>query len=105
MCCCRMEIITPKEFVGALMELSQARRGDFVDMQFLTEARTTLIYNLPLAEASPPARACLGFYADASPLLTSCINAHKSFWSCILRVINVAESSSEHVQMYGRLAT
>ncbi|KAK9866687.1 hypothetical protein WJX84_001639, partial [Apatococcus fuscideae] len=47
---CRMEIITPKEFVGALMELSQARRGDFVDMQFLTEARTTLIYNLPLAE-------------------------------------------------------
>ena len=49
---CRMEIITPKDFVGPLMELSQARRGDFVDMQFLTEARTTLIYNLPLAEAS-----------------------------------------------------
>ena len=47
-----MEIITPKDFVGPLMELSQARRGDFVDMQFLTEARTTLIYNLPLAEAS-----------------------------------------------------
>ena len=45
-----MEIITPKDFVGPLMELSQARRGDFVDMQFLTEARTTLIYNLPLAE-------------------------------------------------------
>ena len=34
------------------MELCQARRGDFVDMQFLTEARTTLIYNLPLAEVT-----------------------------------------------------
>ncbi len=45
-----MEVITPKDFVGPLMELCQARRGDFVDMQFLTEARTTLIYNLPLAE-------------------------------------------------------
>ncbi|KAK9817212.1 hypothetical protein WJX72_011149 [[Myrmecia] bisecta] len=46
----RMEIITPSDYVGALMELSQQRRGEFVDMQFLTEARTTLVYNLPLAE-------------------------------------------------------
>lgn len=44
-----MEIITPKEHVGTLMELSQGRRGDFIDMQFLTETRTTLIYELPLA--------------------------------------------------------
>jgi translation elongation factor EF-4 len=45
-----MEIITPKEFVGALMELAQQRRGEYVDMQYLTEARTTLVYDLPLAE-------------------------------------------------------
>ena len=45
-----MEIITPKDYVGKLMELAQYRRGEFVDMQFLTEARTTLTYELPLAE-------------------------------------------------------
>ncbi|DBA76578.1 TPA: hypothetical protein ACH3X2_008633 [Trebouxia sp. C0005] len=45
----RMEIITPKDSVGTLMDLCQARRGDFIDMQFLTETRTTLIYELPLA--------------------------------------------------------
>ena len=47
-----MEIITPKDYVGKLMELAQQRRGEFIDMQFLTEARTTLSYDLPLAEAS-----------------------------------------------------
>ena len=46
-------MITPKDYVGKLMELAQQRRGDFVDMQFLTEARTTLTYNLPLAEVRP----------------------------------------------------
>ena len=46
----RMEIITPSDYVGALMELSQQRRGEFVDMQYLTPKRTTLVYNMPLAE-------------------------------------------------------
>lgn len=45
-----MEIITPKEYVGALMELSQQRRGEFQDMKYMTEARTTIIYDMPLAE-------------------------------------------------------
>ena len=45
-------MIAPKEYVGKLMELAQQRRGDFVDMQFLTEARTTITYDLPLAEVS-----------------------------------------------------
>lgn len=48
-----MEIITPSDYVGTIMELSQQRRGDFEDMQYLTEARTTLVYNLPLAEVRP----------------------------------------------------
>lgn len=46
----RMDMITPKDYVGKLMELAQQRRGDFIDMQFLTEARTTISYDLPLAE-------------------------------------------------------
>ena len=45
-----MEIITPKDYVGPLMELAQNRRGEFIDMRFLTEARTTLLYDVPLAE-------------------------------------------------------
>ena len=46
----RVDIITPEEFVGTLMELCQTRRGDFQDMKYLTPGRTTLIYELPLAE-------------------------------------------------------
>ena len=46
----RMDIITPTDYVGPLMELAQARRGDFKDMTYLTETRTTLVYDMPLAE-------------------------------------------------------
>jgi GTP-binding protein LepA len=46
----KLEMITPEEYVGTLMELCQNRRGVFVDMKYLTQGRTTLIYELPLAE-------------------------------------------------------
>ncbi|NJM57201.1 MAG: elongation factor 4 [Synechococcales cyanobacterium RU_4_20] len=46
----KMEIITPEEYVGTLMELCQTRRGEFKDMKYLTEERTTVVYELPLAE-------------------------------------------------------
>jgi GTP-binding protein LepA len=46
----QVDMITPEEFVGALMELSQSRRGVFKDMKYLTMGRTTLVYELPLAE-------------------------------------------------------
>lgn len=46
----QVDMITPEEFVGPLMELSQSRRGEFKDMKYLTKGRTTLIYELPLAE-------------------------------------------------------
>jgi GTP-binding protein LepA len=46
----RVEMITPEEFVGALMELSQSRRGVFKDMKYLAQGRTTLVYEIPLAE-------------------------------------------------------
>ncbi|NEO98370.1 MAG: elongation factor 4 [Symploca sp. SIO2E9] len=46
----RVEMITPETYVGTLMELCQNRRGDFKDMKYLTQGRTTLVYELPLAE-------------------------------------------------------
>jgi GTP-binding protein LepA len=46
----QVDMITPEEFVGALMELSQSRRGVFKDMKYLTQGRTTLSYEIPLAE-------------------------------------------------------
>jgi GTP-binding protein LepA len=46
----QVEIITPETYVGPLMELCQNRRGEFKDMRFFTQTRTTLVYELPLAE-------------------------------------------------------
>lgn len=46
----QVDMITPEEFVGTLMELGQNRRGTFKDMKYLTPGRTTLVYELPLAE-------------------------------------------------------
>ncbi|MEB3283365.1 MAG: translation elongation factor 4 [Lyngbya sp.] len=46
----RIEMITPEEYVGTLMDLGQTRRGDFKDMKYLTQGRTTLVYEVPLAE-------------------------------------------------------
>ena len=46
----KVEIIIPEEFVGAMMELCETRRGKFKDMRYLGQGRTTLIYELPLAE-------------------------------------------------------
>ncbi len=46
----QVEMITPEVYVGTLMELSQNRRGVFKDMKYLTMGRTTLTYELPLAE-------------------------------------------------------
>jgi elongation factor 4 len=43
-------ILVPNEFVGALMELCQGRRGIFVDMKYLDPRRAMLHYELPLAE-------------------------------------------------------
>ncbi len=46
----RASILSPKEYVGAVMELCQERRGLHVDMSYLSEARVQLTYDLPLAE-------------------------------------------------------
>jgi GTP-binding protein LepA len=43
-------IILPSDFVGTIMDLCQEKRGTFVNMEYLTEARVMLTYELPLAE-------------------------------------------------------
>jgi len=43
-------IFMPNEFVGAMMKLCQDRRGDQLDMKFISENRVMLSYNLPLSE-------------------------------------------------------
>ena len=44
------EILTPKEYVGNIMEICQNRRGIYIDMKYLDANRVTLIYELPLNE-------------------------------------------------------
>ena len=46
----KADIIVPKDFVGAVMELAQDRRGEMINMEYLDPKRVTLHYNLPLNE-------------------------------------------------------
>ncbi|CAL5368907.1 unnamed protein product [Camellia sinensis] len=46
----KIEMLTPKDYIGPLMELAQERRGEFKEMKFITEIRASLTYELPLAE-------------------------------------------------------
>jgi GTP-binding protein LepA len=46
----KASIIVPKEFVGAVMELNNDRRGRFDHLEYLSEERVHLTYELPLAE-------------------------------------------------------
>jgi GTP-binding protein LepA len=43
-------VIVPKDFLGAVMELCQSRRGEMVDMTYLSPERAEIHYQLPLAE-------------------------------------------------------
>jgi GTP-binding protein LepA len=46
----RASVIVPKQYVGPVMELCTERRGRFDHMEYLSEERAVLIYELPLAE-------------------------------------------------------
>lgn len=46
----KASIIVPNDYVGAVMELSQEKRGEFKDMKYLDTNRVTLTYHLPLSE-------------------------------------------------------
>ncbi|MGG3889316.1 translation elongation factor 4 [Metabacillus fastidiosus] len=43
-------IMVPNDYVGAVMELCQKKRGNFIDMQYLDETRVSVNYELPLSE-------------------------------------------------------
>jgi GTP-binding protein LepA len=46
----RATILVPSEFIGAVMELCQTRRGTLLGMDYLSEERVEMRYTLPLAE-------------------------------------------------------
>ncbi len=46
----RASILTPKEYIGQIMELCQERRGDHAGLHYLSSERVQLTYDLPLAE-------------------------------------------------------
>ncbi len=46
----RIEIYAPNQYNGTLMGLCQERRGEYIDMKYITTDRVTLIYEIPLAE-------------------------------------------------------
>ena len=46
----RASIMTPKEYVGAVMDLCQKRRGIYIDLQYFDDTRMVATYELPLAE-------------------------------------------------------
>jgi GTP-binding protein LepA len=43
-------MMVPNDYVGAVMELCQGKRGIFIDMQYLDENRVSIVYEIPLAE-------------------------------------------------------
>ena len=46
----KMEILTPSEYNGQIIELGQERRGILKDIKYLTPTRSTIVYEVPLAE-------------------------------------------------------
>lgn len=46
----KASIMTPKEYVGAVMDLCQSRRGIYIDLQYFDDTRMIATYELPLAE-------------------------------------------------------
>ncbi|MDR0921168.1 MAG: translation elongation factor 4 [Lactobacillales bacterium] len=46
----KAQIMVPNEYVGAVMELSQRKRGEFVTMDYLDDYRVNVVYEIPLSE-------------------------------------------------------
>ena len=65
----KASIMTPKEYVGAIMELCQRKRGNYSDMVYIDETRMNVIYELPLGE----------IVYDFFDKLKSCTKGYASF--------------------------
>lgn len=46
----RATMMVPNDYVGAVMELCQRKRGQFINMDYLDDIRVNIVYELPLAE-------------------------------------------------------
>lgn len=46
----KASIMVPNDFVGAVMEICQKKRGQYLDMQYLDETRVNILYDIPLSE-------------------------------------------------------
>ncbi|WP_125704297.1 translation elongation factor 4 [Lacticaseibacillus daqingensis] len=46
----KASVMVPNDYVGAVMEIAQRKRGEFVTMDYLDKYRVNVIYNLPLSE-------------------------------------------------------
>ena len=46
----RVEVITPPDYVGAIMKLNKERRGTYIEMEYIATDRAILRYDMPLAE-------------------------------------------------------
>ncbi|MCS6936607.1 MAG: translation elongation factor 4 [Candidatus Bipolaricaulota bacterium] len=46
----RLKILTPERFLGSILELLEQRRGEYREMDFLSDGRVAIHYDLPLAE-------------------------------------------------------
>ncbi|MGF7348046.1 translation elongation factor 4 [Enterococcus lactis] len=46
----KAQVMVPNDFVGAVMELSQRKRGEFITMDYLDDYRVNVVYNIPLSE-------------------------------------------------------
>ena len=46
----KVNLFTPNDYVGSLMELCQGKRGDFINMHYIDKTRVNLEYHIPLSE-------------------------------------------------------
>ncbi len=46
----KVNLFTPNDYVGALMDLCESKRGDFINMQYIDKTRVNLEYHIPLSE-------------------------------------------------------
>lgn len=69
----QIELLTPKDYIGSLMELAQDRRAVFKEMKFITENRASLSYEMPLAEVA--------FSNSVAHFLKTCVGFICHFYS------------------------
>jgi GTP-binding protein LepA len=43
-------MMAPNDYVGAIMEICQEKRGNFINMEYLDETRVSIVYEIPLSE-------------------------------------------------------